>query len=515
MEDGYATAIGFVLRNRLLVMTLVVLLFGLSVLKFTELGMNLSPTSTSDDRVTVSLTLAEGTDKSVTARILFDVQDIIREKVSGYKSLILTVGNGNTGNIQINLPDLDKQVLNAASIRDSIKVELDAIPGAVFAYSAGRGFRRGAAVDIKLSSSDTRAVLDTANRAIAVLSEYVPQLTEITSDFASGRPQYTVAVDEERAAALGVSVSAVSAELRSALNGVVATTYQSGGDELDVLVAQPAAEISTLSDLSRLFVSGKNGKVSLDNVVSFVPTTAPRSISREEGVRVNHVTANLKEGQAASKIQPLVEAAIAAHLAVPESVTLGYGGEARDMDKSGKTMIIVILIAVFLVFIVMAAQFESMIDPLIIFVSIPLLAIGVVWIYVFTGQTFSLFSAVGVVALVGIVVNNGIVLVDYTNGLLKKKMPVFEACIMAGRSRLRPILMTTLTTVIATVPMGFFPGSGGEMMQPIGVTLVGGMLSGAVLTLFVTPIMYSIFNKRREKFFEDPDSLQNMLSEKR
>jgi len=513
LEDGYAKSVGFVLRNKFLVMTLVVLLFTLSALKFMDLGMNLSPTSTTDDRVTLSLTLPEGTDKAVTGKILFEVQDIIKEKVKGYKNLILTVGNGNTGNIQINLPALDKQVLSPATIRDTVKDDLDAIPGATFAFSAGRGFRRGSAVDIKLASDDSRAVTDTANKAIAILSEYVPQLTDITSDLASGRPQYTVSVDEERAASLGVSVSAVSAELRAALNGVVATTYQTGGEELDVVVRQPETEVSSLSDLSHLFVTGRNGKVSLDNLVRFVQTTAPRTISREEGVRVNHVTANLKEGQAASKIQPLVEAAIAAHLAVPDSVILSYGGEARDMNKSGNTMIIVILIAVFLVFIVMAAQFESMIDPLIIFVSIPLLAIGVVWIYVITGQTFSLFSAVGVVALVGIVVNNGIVLVDYTNGLLRKKIPVYEACIMAGRSRLRPIPMTTLTTVIATVPMGFFPGSGGEMMQPIGVTLVGGMLSGAVLTLFVTPIMYSIFNKRRESHFDDPDSLQNMLAD--
>jgi len=513
LEGGYAKAVGFVLRNKFLVLTLVGMLFTLSALKFTELGMNLSPTSTSDDMVTISLTLPEGTDKSVTGGILFEVQDIIKAKVKGYKNLILTVGNGNTGNIQINLPDLDEQVLSPASIRDAVKGDLDAFPGATFAYSAGRGFRRGSAIDIKLASDDSRAAADTANKAIAILAEYVPQLTDITSDLASGRPQYTVRIDEERAAALGVSAAAVSAELRAALNGVVATTYQSGGDEIDVVVRQPESEVSNLSDLSRLFAAGKNGKVSLDNLVSFAQTTAPRSISREEGVRVNHVTASLKDGQAASKIQPLVEAAIAAHLAVPDSVTLSYGGEARDLDKSGNTMIVVILIAVFLVFIVMAAQFESMVDPLIIFMSIPLLAIGVVWIHVLTGQTFSLFSAVGVVALVGIVVNNGIVLVDYTNGLLGRKMPVYEACVMAGRSRLRPILMTTLTTVIATVPMGFFPGPGGEMMQPIGVTLVGGMLSGAVLTLFVTPIMYGIFNKRRESRFEDPESLQNMLAE--
>jgi multidrug efflux pump subunit AcrB len=141
------------------------------------------------------------------------------------------------------------------------------------------------------------------------------------------------------------------------------------------------------------------------------------------------------------------------------------------------------------------------------------LGIGVVSVYGVSGQPFSLFSAVGVVALVGIIVNNGIVLVDYANALVRRKTPVLEACVIAGRNRLRPILMTTLTTVIAAVPMAFFPGEGGEMMQPIGVTLVGGLVSGSIMTLFVTPILYSLFNKRRERAFNDPESLDNMLAE--
>ncbi|HKL84717.1 MAG TPA: efflux RND transporter permease subunit [Treponemataceae bacterium] len=514
LENAYARTLSFVLKNRLLVMTLIILLFLLSVLKFVGMGMSFSPTSSSDDMVTISLSLPEGTNNEVTKKYLFQAQDIITEKVSGYTSLIVTVGSENSGNIQMNLPKLDKQNVTPDSIRALIKPALDDITGAIFSYSAGRGFRSGSPVDISLASSDNQASAETIQKIIDLLNKEVPELTDITSDLAQGKPQYTIKIDRDRAAAFGVSMSAISAELKATLNGIQATTYQSGNSELPVIVSFADSELKGLSDLSRLFVAGKNGKVSLDNLVYFVKTISPRTITREEGVRVSHVTANLKPGFAATKVQPLVEKAIRDNLVLPDSVVLTYKGETQDLSKTGGAMIVVILIAVFLVFIVMAAQFESMVDPLIIFMSIPLLAIGVVWIYVFTGQTFSLFSAVGVIALVGIVVNNGIVLVDYTNGLLKKKTPVIEACIMAGKSRLRPILMTTLTTVIATVPMGFFPGSGGEMMQPIGVTIVGGIASGAILTLFVTPIMYSLFNKRRERRFDNPESLQNMLAEK-
>jgi multidrug efflux pump subunit AcrB len=161
----------------------------------------------------------------------------------------------------------------------------------------------------------------------------------------------------------------------------------------------------------------------------------------------------------------------------------------------------------------MAAQFESLVDPFIIFASIPLLAIGVMAVYRITGQTLSLYSLVGIVALVGIVVNNGIVLVDFTNQLVERKTPVFEACVEAGRNRLQPILMTTLTTVLGMVPIAFFPGEGAESMQPICLTIVGGLLSGAFMTLFVSPILYSLLNKRREKRFNDPESLMNQLEE--
>jgi len=142
-----------------------------------------------------------------------------------------------------------------------------------------------------------------------------------------------------------------------------------------------------------------------------------------------------------------------------------------------------------------------------------LLLIGVVGIYKITGQTLSLYAYVGIVALVGIVVNNGIVLVDFANQLVREKMPVRKACIIAGRNRLRPILMTTLTTVLGMIPMAFFPGEGAESMQPMCLTLVGGLISGSFMTLFVSPILYSALNKRRERRFDDPDSLMNQMLE--
>ena len=154
--------------------------------------------------------------------------------------------------------------------------------------------------------------------------------------------------------------------------------------------------------------------------------------------------------------------------------------------------------AIILVFGVMAATYESFKAPVINIFTIPFLIIGVVFIYKITGQAFSLMSAVGLIMLVGIVVNNGIILVDYTNLLRERGMPILDACYEAGVSRLRPVLMTTLTTVLGMIPMAFFPGEGAKMMQPIAMTFVGGILTGAFLTLYLSPVLYSFFNKRKD-----------------
>jgi HAE1 family hydrophobic/amphiphilic exporter-1 len=178
-------------------------------------------------------------------------------------------------------------------------------------------------------------------------------------------------------------------------------------------------------------------------------------------------------------------------------VTVRYLGEAQEIQSYLWRFILIIATAVFLVFGVMASQFESFVDPLIIFFSIPLLFIGVIWIYRFSGMAMSMFSAVGIVALVGVVVNNGIVLVDYTNTLRSRGLKVREACLLAGRNRLRPILMTSLTTILGMAPIAFFPGAGADTIQPIGMTFVGGLTVSSLMTLFVTPVMYMTLHGRK------------------
>jgi HAE1 family hydrophobic/amphiphilic exporter-1 len=170
------------------------------------------------------------------------------------------------------------------------------------------------------------------------------------------------------------------------------------------------------------------------------------------------------------------------------------------------------LVAVFLVFGIMASQFESFLDPFIILFTVPLSFVGVIWIYLLTGETFNIMTAVGLIVLVGVIVNNGIILVDYTNLLRKRGLPLNEACVEAAGNRLRPILMTTLTTVLALLPMAFFPGEGSELVAPIGKSVLGGLSFGTLMTLFLMPVIYAIFNRHADERKARADSRRERLA---
>jgi len=255
-----------------------------------------------------------------------------------------------------------------------------------------------------------------------------------------------------------------------------------------------------MPNLDAISVMSRNGnRISLSNLAHIEEGRAPTSIRRENQERVVRITGGLPPGIAATEMQRRLEDTVREHLVTRQDVTVRYMGEAQEINTYASRFTFIIIVAVFLVFGLMASQFESFIDPFIIFFSIPLLIIGVVWIYKITGQAMTMFSAVGIVALVGVVTNNGIILVDYTNTLRARGYRVREACIEAGRHRLRPILMTSITTILAMIPIAFFAGPGTDTIQPIARTFVGGLTVSSFMTLFVIPVLYSVFNTRHDK----------------
>lgn len=515
LQNAYGKALEFSLKNKFLILSLVGMLLAWSVIQITSMGMDLAPSSNADDQVSITVTLPIGTNKDVVSDYLFDFQEIIEKECEGaYETIIIDSGTSNSGSIQINLPELSEQTMSPTDIKAKLKPYFNKWSNVTLSFSAGRGPNSGSkAIDVEVISDDSDAAEKVVENIKTILETSVPQVTDVSTDIEDGSPRYRIVINTEAAAAAGVSVNTIASEIKTAVNGTTATTYHTNGSELDVIVSIIDEDLVTTSDIGALSIKTDNGRMSLDSFITYEEGKSPQKIQRENSKRINHVQAALADGYTTTEVQKIVEETLTSKLVLPDSVSIEYGGDSRDINSFSGSFVIVILLAIFLVFAVMAAQFESLVDPFIIFLSIPLLAIGVIGVYKITGQMFSMYSIVGVVALVGIVVNNGIVLVDYTNQLVDKKTEVNKACIEAGKNRLKPILMSTLTTVLGMVPMAFFPGEGAESMQPICITIVGGLCSGAFMTLFVSPIMYSILNKRREKRFNNPNALINQLEE--
>jgi len=504
-ERGYQRALEFCLRNRFLIVALVVVILVSALLQLTAFGLNLYPRTNTDDILTVNLTMPLGTTKEGTQAVLEDLQTFIKSKIKNYKRLVLSVGNsssGSTGSMQIMLPDPKDQTDTPSTIKTKLAPYIGTVPGASFSYTAGRQFSTSPPVDVLIRSKDQNASLAAAQEIRRIIGSQLPQVENLTISLEQGSPELLVQIDRDRAAMFGFSVSQIAKEIRGSVYGITAATYDSGGKLIDVIVQLREKDRQTLADLKSIFLINASGRrIPVSNFATISNSTAPQRINRENKERVIHVQGTLAASvkQTSTEMTQVVQKVLDENYVPREGVTMSLGGESVDVGTYLPVFILIIIVAVFLVYGVMASQFESLIDPLIIFISIPLMFIGVVWIYRLTNDSFSLFSMIGIVALAGVVVNNGIVLVDYTNTLRARGVELFEACSEAGRHRLRPILMSTLGNLLGIMPLALFPGKGTENIQPIAKTMFGGLLVSSVMTLFLTPVLYNLFNSRGER----------------
>ncbi|MCL2008650.1 MAG: efflux RND transporter permease subunit, partial [Treponema sp.] len=368
----------------------------------------------------------------------------------------------------------------------------------------GGGGRFGGAssVQINLNIGDLQEGLALARNVEQLLLDHVPEVQDISISMVEGLPQIIVDIDRERAYNMGLTVSAVASEISAAMNGVTATTFRLSGNEYSVVLQLDSEDRRELPDLGRVFVRSSRGILyPVSNFASFDITQAPVSIRRENQSRTISISANLVEGailrDTEAKIQSLMS---------EQQIAATYGGSFQDASEMIRTFLLVIALALILVFGVMAAQYESFKSPFINFMTIPLLLIGVVLIHIITGAPITAFTLIGILLLIGVVVNNGILLVDYTNQLVRGEagMSVTDACLEAGVVRFRPVLMTALTTMMGLAPMAFFPGTASMITAPIGLVVFGGLASATVITLVFIPVIYSLFHsKQKEPINED------------
>ena len=515
LDRGYKRVLSLLIDYRWLTLLLVVLIMVLTFQAYGAMHQSLYPTM-SETSVTVSATLPEGTTLETTESLLRDLEAKAKQDIVGYKDLIVTVGGGgmfggggtNSGSLQISLSD-EEGADSMQTVQEKLRQYFPLYPSASFSFSQmSMGLGNINPVDVVVKSDNLDLAVATAEQIRDLIEENLPGVTEVRTDFTKGLPEFRVVIDRERAYAYNLTMQSIANEISYSVNGLTATQLKSDGSETDVVVILQDEDRSSELDLRRIFVRNSMGeKISLDNVASIERATGPVSINRENEMRTVHVVGGLQGSYAVSQAEEDIKALVEEQLQPSGDVFIEYGGDFADMTEMFSQVWLILVLAIVLVFGVMASLFESFRNPFIVLLSMPLMLIGVVGIYLITGETFSLISAIGLIILAGIVVNNGIVLIEYINLLRRRGLKIREACIEAGGNRLKPILMTSLTTIFGMIPLAFFGGQGAEQIQPIGQTIIGGMTISTLMTIFFTPVLYALFNKDKKK--QDVESIEN------
>jgi HAE1 family hydrophobic/amphiphilic exporter-1 len=497
LTDLYGKLLRVSLNNRLITLTVAVCVLVISFAMIPTLQINMMPAG-SDDSVTLNVTMPVGTPLKETGNVLLDLEKIITEEIKGYKNITTSIGSSgrnsatNKGSIEISLPETKEQIDNAATIQQKLRAHFNDYPGVTFGFGAGfRAQMMGSDIDIAIRSDDLDKAMDTAQKIGDIIDD-LEDTGEASISMDKGLPQVEIVIDRQRAYAFGVDVTTVAKEINYAINGTTACVYRNNGKDYNVVVSYRPEDRKTMDDLESIFVKGTNGKVSVANFATLKKGVGPVSIARESQTRIIHVKADILTTTNANVVEDKIKQKIGETFIIPDSVTVSYEGSWKDTTEQMKLYMKIIGMAILLVFGVMAATYESFKAPLINLATIPFMIIGVVFIYKIIGQALSIMSMVGLIMLVGIVVNNGIILVDYTGMLRERGVALKEACWQAGKSRFRPVLMTTLTTILGMLPMCFASEGQAMMVQPIGIAVVGGLTSSTFITLIVIPVLYSL-----------------------
>ena len=509
LDESYARAIQWSLRHKFVVVSVSLLLFlgGIYLVRF--IGFELQP-ETDEGEVRISLEMPEGTRLEVTDEIARRAEEIVRREVPEIKNLLTEVGNAggwraantNTASLRLSLVPLSERERSTQEIAMELRRPLDSFVGVInrTRASGGNFIMRIAQGDGDRLQLDVRGYDLEQAYAVAVELKRLMENTEGVSDASisrsSGRAENRIIIDREKAASMGLSVSDIATTIRASLGGSQAGYFRERGEEYDILVRFKEEDRMTADQVRSIPVQTASGQVvPLSSLVRFERREGPVAISRKDQQRIISVNANLTgERDMGSIVADLQEKLPA--ISVPDDMAIVFSGEWEDQQEAFFYLKMGFALAVVLVYLVMAAQFESFKYPFLIMFSIPLAFIGVVLALFLTYTTFTMQAFIGVIMLVGIVVNNAIVLVDYVLQLIRDHgMAVTDALVAGGRRRLRPILMTTLTTVLGLVPMALGLGEGGELQAPMARVLIGGLTTATFITLFLIPTLFLLMEQ--------------------
>ncbi len=403
-------------------------------------------------------------------------------------------GDVNTARAIVVLKDWSERERSAREITQTLLAEVRKMPGVrAFAGQPSSLGRRGfgAPVQANIGGPDYETIARWSNH-ILELARSNPGLQNVDTSYKERKPQIRVAVDRNRAAELGVSLQTVGRTLETILGSRIVTTYVDRGREYNVILQGRDETRETITDLTNIHVRSSRGEalVPLANVVRIEETAGAIELARFNRLRAIEISADLAEGYTLGEAVKWFEETVAREL--PAEATLMWDGEAGEYTRTGQQMYFTFFFALAIVFLVLAAQFESFIHPIIIMVTVPLALLGAVFGLKLYGMTINIFSQIAVIMLIGIAAKNGVLIVEFANQLRDRGVEFSEAIVKAAETRLRPVLMTSFCTAIGALPLLFASGAGAEQRQPIGVVVFYGTIVSVFLTLFAVPAVYSV-----------------------
>lgn len=516
----YGRVLKWALYHRKTVIITTIVMFAGSVGLVPLLGFELTPSS-DQGMFKANIRMATNTNLETTNQVVAQVEKAIQEEpeVTTVFTQVGTAGGGafaslatDRGSIAGTLKPLAERTRSVDQVVEDIRKKVANIPGAKIQVSAtsptmsfGRG---GSGVDIDISGQDTKVLQKLAQEVQDAVST-IPGVRNLQSSLDNQVPQYQVDVDRSRAAQYGLSVSEIVSQIRDAYQGAVATQYQSLDSSINVIVKYPESFSSVIENLDRVKISTTSGaQIALTDVAKISPAVGPAQISRKNQIRQITISGdlfNVNVGNAQQQIKNVIS-----QLAVPDGYTISQGGQATDMSQAFASLGLVMPLAIILVYMVMASQFESLFSPFIIMFSLPPTFVGAALGLVVTHRSLSVNAIIGIIMLMGIVTNNAIVLVDYTNQLIKKGLKRNDAILQAGPVRLRPILMTTSVTVLAMLPLVLGFGEGAEAQAPMATVVSFGLVFSTMVTLILIPVVFTLFDDFRNKFGKKSKKIQAM-----
>jgi len=500
----YPGTLRWSLNHRATVIIAALVIFAATMSLVPRLGTELIP-QFSQGEFDVDLRLAPGAPLSETDRAI----QVAQRAASDIDAIALNysvAGTGNrldanpvdagdnTGSLSVQLsPGAGRDAENVAM--DAMRSELSRLPGVQYEFSRPALLSFASPLQIEISGYDLDALARVSNLVVQEMSTS-DRFTDVKTTVERGNPEIQIVFDQERAAKLGLAVRDIANRVVANVRGELATRYTWRDKKIDVLVRSVDTRRSSIEEIRSLIVNPQSDRpVTLDAVADVIVSQGPSEIRRVAQERVAIITANLAYGDlgaAAAEAGDIVN-----RTPMPNGITAIVSGQSEEMEESFQSMQFALILAIFLVYLVMASQFESLIHPFVILFTIPLALVGAVLALFLTGTTVNIVALIGVIMLAGIVVNNAIVLVDLINQLRAQGADRFDAIMEAGKARLRPILMTSLTTALGLLPMAMGFGEGSEVRTPMAITVIGGLVVSTLLTLVVIPVVYSLMDRKR------------------